>query len=190
MKKILFVFALMCAVLNVSAQEDSKWNLKFGAGLSTLAGSDADLEKYALSYKVGLGYEFGISEKFAIEPALMLSNKSLKEEGVEGTINRIYAEIPIMAAYTIALNDDMKIIINAGPYVAYGLLGSDIEIYGEGSHNAFDVCERFEAGVQAGVKFAFGNLSIGADFSRAFTKSIEDAEVYTQGFGLTFGYNF
>ena len=191
MKKILFVIALMCTVLNVSAQDDAKWSIKVGVGLSGAAGSDSDGLKSAFSYKAGVGYEFGISENFAIEPALMLSNKAIKDEGIDGTLNRYFIELPIMAAYKIALGDETKLIINAGPVVSYGIFGNDIEW--DDSYettNVFDVCERFEAGVQAGVKVAFGNLSVGAEFNRAFTKAIKEAKVYSQSFGLTFGYSF
>ena len=190
MKKILVLMALVCAVLNLSAQEDSKWSVKVGAGLSSLAGDDADGAKNAFAYKVGVGYELGISENFAIEPALMLTNKSFKSEGIEGTINRYCVELPVLAAYKIALNDEMKLTINAGPYVAYGLFGSDIEWSGSGKSNVFDECERFEAGAQAGVKIAFGCIEVGAEYNRAFTKAIKDTKTYTQGFGLTFGYKF
>lgn len=189
MKKILVLIALVCAVLNVSAQEDSKWSVKFGAGLSSIAGSDSEGNKSAFSYKVGVGYEFGISESFAIEPALMLSNKAHKEEGVDGTINRYYVELPILAAIKINLSDDKKLIINAGPYVSYGLFGSDLE-WSNGSANVFDLLERFEAGAQAGVKVAFGNLEVGAEYTRGFTKLMESMKCYSQSFGITFGYKF
>lgn len=190
MKKILILMALVCAVLNLSAQEDSKWSIKVGAGLSSLTGSDTDGAKNAFAYKVGVGYELGISESFAIEPALMLTNKSFKAEGIEGAINRYYIELPVLAAFKIALNDEMKLIINAGPYVAYGLFGSDIEWDGYDTSNIFDEYERFEAGAQAGVKVAFGCFEVGAEYNRAFTKAASDYKQYTQGFGLTFGYKF
>lgn len=182
--------ALVCAVLNLSAQEDSKWSIKVGAGLSSLAGKDTDGAKNAFAYKVGVGYELGISENFAIEPALMLSNKSFKADGIDGSINRYFVELPILAAFKISLNDEMKLIINAGPYVGYGLFGSDIEWGGYDTSNIFDEYERFEAGAQVGVKVAFSCFEVGAEFNRAFTKAASDYKQFTQGFGLTFGYKF
>ena len=190
MKKFLVLMALVCAVLNVSAQEDSKWSVKIGAGLSSWTGSDAENVDNAFSYKVGVGYDLNISESFAIEPALMLSNKSVKIGGIDGTINRYFIEVPVLAAYKIALNDNMKLIINAGPYAGYGVFGSDIEWDGGETTNVFDDCDRFEAGLQAGVKVAFGIFEVGAEYTRAFTKCSSDYKQYTQGFGLTFGYKF
>ena len=88
------------------------------------------------------------------------------------------------------LNDNCQLVINAGPYVAYGLFGSDIE-WGDGEKtNAFDAFNRFEAGLGAGAKLAFNRMSVGVDFNRAFTKAMDDVKVYSQVIGLTFGYKF
>ena len=185
--------ALVCAVLNVSAQEDSKWSWKAGIGLSGAAGSDSDGFKSTFSYKVGVGYEYAISESFSIEPAAMLNNKGIKVEGVSGNINRFFLEVPVLAAYKLNLNDNYKLIVNAGPYVAYGILGSDIEWGdGEAKTNIFDTCDRFEAGLEAGARVVFGEMSVGIDFSRAFTKALKEGngKVYSQAFGVTFGYKF
>ena len=181
--------ALVCAVLNVSAQEDSKWSWKAGVGISNLAGSENQGVKSTFSFKLGVGYEFAVSESFSIEPAVMLNNKAFKIEGFSGNITRYFLEIPILAAYKTNLNDNCQLIINAGPYVAYGAFGSEIEEDGV-KINVFDVCERFEAGVQAGAKVAFGRMAVGVDFNRAFTKSMKDIKVYSQVIGLTFGYKF
>ena len=185
--------ALVCAVLNVSAQEDSKLSWKAGIGLSGAAGSDSDGFKSTLSYKVGVGYEYAISESFSIEPAAMINNKSFKVEGISGNINRFFLEVPVLAAYKMDLNDNCKLIINAGPYVAYGIFGSDIEWGdGEAKTNVFDECDRFEAGIEAGAKVLFGGMSVGVDFNRALTKALKegDAKLYSQVIGVTFGYAF
>lgn len=189
MKKILIVAVLALSALSMSAQ-DSKLMFKAGFGLSTLAGSDADGEKNAFAYKIGLTYDLSLSESFSILPGLELVNKGTKEDGVEGTINLLYAQIPVLAAYKINVGDEAKVVIKAGPYAAYGVVGSDIEYdYGD-KVNAFDVCERFSAGVLAGISYDFGQFSIGAEFSRGLTKAIKDVKAYNQAFGLTFGYKF
>ena len=190
MKNFLLMFALVCAVVNVSAQGNSRWSVKTGVGLTSLVGSGSDGVKYSISYKAGVGYEFALTEFFSIEPSLMLSNKSFKIENVEGTINRYYAELPVLAVYKIALGGSI-LNINAGPYLAYGLFGSDIE-WIDNSKNVFDVCEKFEVGIQLGAKMDLGNWILGAEFTRAFTKSFKDfiLKTYTQGFGLTLGYKF
>ena len=182
--------AFVCAVLNVSAQNDSNWSWKAGVGISNLAGSDNEGLKTAISFKLGVGYDFAISESFSIEPAAMIHNKGFKVDGFTGYVARYFLEVPVLAAYKMNLNDNCQLVLNAGPYVAYGLFGSDIE-WGDGDKtNAFDACNRFEAGVGAGVKVAFSRVSVGVDFNRAFTKAMDDVKAYSQVIGLTFGYKF
>ena len=182
--------AFVCTVLNVSAQEDSKWSWKAGVGISNLAGSENQGVKSTFSFKLGVGYEFAVSESFSIEPAVMLHNKGFKVDGFTGYVARYFVEVPVLAAYKMDLNDNCQLVINAGPYVAYGLFGSDIE-WGDGEKtNAFDAFNRFEAGLGAGAKLAFNRMSVGVDFNRAFTKAMDDVKVYSQVIGLTLGYKF
>ena len=182
--------ALVCAVLNVSAQKDSKFSFKAGLGISNLAGSDDAGINTAISFKLGVGYDFAVSESFSIEPAVMLHNKGFKVDGFTGYVARYFVEVPVLAAYKMDLNDNCQLVINAGPYVAYGLFGSDIE-WGDGEKtNAFDAFNRFEAGLGAGAKVVFERASVGVDFNRAFTKAFDDVKAYSQVIGLTFGYKF
>ena len=181
--------AFVCVALNVSAQDDSKFNWKVGVGLSNLVGSDAGV-KTSFSFKLGAGYEFPVSESFSIEPAVMLDNKGFKIEGFSGYVTRYFLEVPVLAAYKINLNNNCQLVINAGPYVAYGLFGSDVEWSNGDKTNVFDACNRFEAGIEAGAKVVFERMSVGVDFNRAFTKAIDDVKAYSQVFGLTLGRTF
>lgn len=180
--------AFVCAVLNVSAQKDSNFTWKAGIGLSDLTGSDDAGIKTAFSFKLGVGYEFAVSESFSVEPAAMLNNKSFGIEGFSGNVTRYFLEVPVLAAYKMNLNDNCQLVINAGPYVAYGLFGSDIEWNDSEKTNVFDACNRFEAGIEAGAKVVFDRVSVGVDFNRAFTKAFDDTKAYSQVIGLTFGY--
>ena len=53
MKKLLLMVALAFTTLNMNAQDESKFTVKAGVGVSTLVGSDTELDKAAISYKVG-----------------------------------------------------------------------------------------------------------------------------------------
>ena len=180
----------VCAVLNVSAQKDSKFTWRAGIGLSNLVGSENEGIKTAISFKLGVGYDFTVSESFSIEPAVLFNNKGFKIDGFSNYVTRYFLEVPVMAAYKMDLNDNCQLVINAGPYVAYGLFGSDVEWGDGGKTNVFDACNRFEAGVGAGVKVAFSRVAVGVDFNRSFTKAMDDVKAYSQVIGLTFGYKF
>ncbi len=85
--------------------------------------------KSRLGFKIGVIYDWGLSKAFYIQPGLYFSTQSArdseKEEGdkYEQKWNLIYLPLSILASYRIALSDNMKLHINAGPYLAFGLGG-------------------------------------------------------------------
>ena len=192
MKKLLAVVALALMTLTMSAQEDSKITVKAGVGLSSVVGSDADT-KTTVAYKVGISYDLGLSEKFSIIPGVELSTKGFKSDVVDGSISMAYLQVPVFAAYKFPISDNMKLAIKAGPYVSYGLYGSDIEWYDGGKSNVFDSdggFKRFDAGVIAGVSLDFNQFVIGAEYSRGLTKLDSDYSMFNQAFGVVLGYKF
>lgn len=190
MKKLLAVVALALMTLTVSAQEDSKITVKAGVGLSSVVGSDADT-KTTVAYKVGISYDLGLSEKFSIIPGVELSTKGFKSDVVDGSISMSYLQVPVFAACKFPISDNMKLAIKAGPYVSYGLFGSDIEWYDGGKSNVFDSdggFKRFDAGVIAGVSLDFNQFVIGAEYSRGLTKLDSSVSQFNQAFGIVIGY--
>lgn len=192
MKKILVVVTLALMTLTLSAQEDSKITVKAGVGLSSVVGSDADT-KTTFAYKVGASYDFGLSENFSIIPGIELATKGFKSDAVDGNISMSYLQVPIFAAYKFSISDNMKLAIKAGPYVGYGLYGSDIEWYGGGETNVFDSdggYDRFDVGAIAGISLDFDNFMIGVEYSRGLKKLDSDFSQFNQAFGVVFGYKF
>ena len=192
MKKLLAVVALALMTLTMSAQEDSKVTVKAGFGLASVVGSDADT-KTTVAYKVGISYDLALSEKFFIIPGVEFSTKGFKSDAIDGSISMSYLQVPVFAAYKFPLSDNMKLAIKAGPYVSYGLFGSDIEWYDGDKTNVFDSdggYKRFDAGVIAGVSLDFGQFAVGAEYSRGLSKLDSSVSQFNQAFGLVLGYKF
>lgn len=192
MKKIFTVVALALTTLTVSAQENSKFTVKAGVGLSSVVGSDSDTKK-TFAYKVGVSYDWGLSGNFFIIPGVEFATKGFKSDAIDGNIRMSYLQIPIFAAYKFSISDNMKLAIKAGPYVSYGLFGSDIEWYDGGKTNVFDSdggFARFDTGVIAGISLDFDKFMIGAEYSRGLKKLDSDYSNFNQAFGLVFGYKF
>ena len=187
---------LALASLTMSAQDESKFTLKAGVGLSSVVGSDANT-KTVFAYKVGIAYDWNVSGGFYVIPGFEFATKGFKAKNVSGTIGMSYLQIPVFAAYKFKLNDNMKLGIKTGPYIAYGIFGSDIDLYYENgkkeSINVFDSdkgYKRFDAGVIAGVSLDISQISIGFEYSRGLTKLDSDYKQYNQAYGLVFGYRF
>jgi len=192
MKKIFALVALALTTLTMSAQEDSKISVKAGLGLASVVGSDADT-KTTFAYKVGASYDVGLTENFSIIPGIEFATKGFKKDGIDGSISMSYLQIPIFAAYKFPISDSMKLAIKAGPYLSYGLFGSDIEWYGGGKTNVFDSdggYDRFDAGVIAGISIDFDQYMVGFEYSRGLKKLDSDFSQFNQAFGIVFGYKF
>ena len=192
MKKLLAIVGLALCTMTIYAQEDSKLTVKAGVGLSSITGSEADT-KNVFAYKAGISYDFGITENFYIIPGIELVAKGCKLDGITGDINMTYLQIPVFTAYKFNIFNETKLTIKAGPYLSYGLYGSDIEFFDGTKINAFDSdggYERFDAGVIAGFDIEFKKFVIGAEYSRGLKKLDSDFKQYNQAYGITFGYKF
>lgn len=191
MKKLLLMVALAFTTLNMSAQDESKITVKAGVGITSVVGSDADT-KNSLSYKVGVSYDWGVAENFSIIPGLEFAIKGHKVDGIDGSINKGYLQIPIFAAYKFRLSDSMKLALKAGPNIGFGVVGSDIEYAGGGKVNIFDkdMFDRFDIGIIAGVSLDIDKFMVGVEYSRGFKKLVSDMSAFNQGVGVVVGYKF
>lgn len=193
MKKFLIMVVFALTTLNISAQEESRFNFNAGIGMSSVVGSDADT-KLTIAYKVGLTYDLKAAENFYVIPGIEFVAKGFKSDNVNGTVNMSYIEVPIVAAYKFNIADGMRLVIKIGPYAAYGIFGSDLEFYNNGKKiNIFDKddgLKRFDAGALGGIGLEFEQFTIGAEYSRGFIKLDSNYTQYNQAFGLVFGYKF
>jgi hypothetical protein len=190
-------FALAC-MLFVSSAMFAQMSIRAGIGLSTMTGKDADGINNGFSYKVGMDYDYKVSEQFSVIPGIEFANKGYKADDLDGQVNLFYLQVPIFAAYKMAINETMGLQLKAGPYLAYGLFGSDIEYKTSSGqtvskYNIWDSKtdnQRFAAGLILGVNLDLGEYLVGIEFSRALTKFNKDAKQYGQAFGVTFGHRF
>jgi hypothetical protein len=135
MKKLLVVIALIAAV-SASAQTIIP---KAGMTLSTLDGETIDQTGYFDSYKYapgfafGVGYRIGFGELISLQPELLFIQKGWKNEyGFDDgfgyferyteTVKLNYLELPILLRIAFG-PDNLKIHINAGPSIGFGING-------------------------------------------------------------------
>lgn len=147
---------LMTAVLGMFALagfSQVKWDARVGMNFSNMT---KDSEAKALpGFNLGVGMDYGFSENWSLQSGLMISSKGwkYKEEGKKMTFRPIYLDIPILAAYKFNISDNTKFVINAGPYLAFGLGGK--AKYGDVDYKLFKSDEgdwkRFDLGIQYGI---------------------------------------
>lgn len=143
---------LMTAVLGMFALagfSQVKWDAKVGMNFSNM--TKLDDAKALPGFNLGVGMDYGFSESWSLQSGLMISSKGYKYDGFKA--RPIYLDIPILAAYKFNISDNTKFVINAGPYLAFGL-GGKYKVDGiDESEKIFgdDGWKRFDLGIQYGV---------------------------------------
>lgn len=186
------------------------------------------------------GFHFGISldikatRNFFIQPSLLLSTRGCIHKfhssgNLEGynydltgktTSNAYYLELPVVMQLRGRVSDRVRISVEAGGYVAYGLSGKYVsrttgsirDRWGSGSfyngdpetEDLFDVkdgLKRFDAGVRLGAGFHFAKFYVGANYSLGLVniryesdtdaaRDMNDVKFRNGNVAISVGYNF
>lgn len=168
MKKLVSLVLLLGSI-SFSAQEIS-YGLKAGLNVANFSLSTDEMGDYdaRMSFHVGAVLEWGITDKFAIQPELLYSSVGAKDEytdedvTIKTTAIVDYLSIPVMAKYYVAdgfsleLGPQLGILLSAkGKYEA--------TLDGESESETIDMKDNFEsidfgAGFGAGYKMENGLL--------------------------------
>lgn len=210
MKK-LFILALLAMFSTVTFAQIT-WNAQAGINMSSLSGLDES--KMKVGYQVGVGMEYAFTDMWSIRPSLLFITKGakaeFKEEGwkEEHTANPMYLQLPIMAAASFDLSDNMKFVAKAGPYVAFGIGGkykieetdepeAKVDIFGDEKDGKYGA-KRFDFGLGIGAGLEFGKIMVNLDAMFGLTKvadyytweNEEKKSLKNMSIALSVGYKF
>ncbi len=194
MKKKIFMMLFLLVSLTANAQQtfkamgkDVSFGMRGGITTSYLTNNDNSDGKMGWCFGVDFTVPFDeVCKNFSVQPSVLFVSKGdvLSQDGdvgdgdyanTEATINAVYMEIPITAAYKIQLGRRFNITLNTGPYIAFGLGGkSKLEtnatiggspISGGFDKGTFESCKRFDYGWVFGIRYGFTKtLSAGVQF--------------------------
>lgn len=188
MKKILLTLVL--ALVAVAGFSQASFNVRVGMSMNNYAKADgADMR---VSYIAGLGLDYAITDMWSFQSGLMFAGKGAKAgENVKFKPN--YLDIPLMAALKLPIVDDVKFVINAGPYLSVGLAGKNKA--GDNSTDFFGdadkgLAKRFDSGLQYGVGAEFGNILLNLNGQYGFVSPWKNGDSKNLNFYLTLGYKF
>lgn len=154
---------LMTAVLGMFALagfSQVKQDARVGMNFSNM--TKFENTKALPGFQLGVGMDYGFSENWSLQSGLMISSKGYKVKDY-AKVRPIYLDIPILAAYKFNISDNTKFVINAGPYLAFGLggkckfdEGGDYKLFkGEDGEDA--EYSRFDLGIQYGIGLEIGD---------------------------------
>lgn len=133
--------AMMVVLFAFQSQAQLRFGARAGlnmANLSITTPGSAPTLSNIYSFHLGGVAEYSLSDVFALEGGLQISGKGAKQENTTAvssatvistnSTNPIYLEIPINAVYSLNLGS-MNLNLFAGPYLSFGIAGSDESNY-------------------------------------------------------------
>lgn len=239
MKKIILSMILAVCAVAVSAQRATSssttffsaektdqpvtFGVRVGGNLSSIGGDLGKVyDKSKFGFHAGVSVDIPILKSFGINTGLYYVTKGAKftdgdDEGdidyktATYKVNTGYLEIPILASYRYNFTDDVRLEIDLGPYIAYGINGKYKVDGGEAEDREGDGVDffgdngykRFDAGLAFGAAVTFSQFYVGlhyevglANMARNVEVEIGDVSVKTDvtaknnNFLFTVGYNF
>ncbi len=234
MKKIVLLLAMVAMVGSMSAQELS-FGIKGGVNMSNFSGKDVKDTKMKLGYNVGIAADYDFAPNMAIQSGLFFTTKGAKLSSakinqkfgdatlsgtVDATANAMYLQLPVHFAYKIDVNPGTRVVLHAGPYVAYGVGGkrsgkANLKVSGNvpadqkalldeaikqanastTGVNTFDKktgLKPFDAGVGLGIGVEFGSIlvDLGWDMGLLNISNTKDGSLKNQNAYFSVGYKF
>jgi len=136
-KSILLTVALLTAIAANAQYNPITFGIKAGANLSSYSG-DVDYKKVKLGFNAGITLDFALTPEVYLMSGLEFTMKGVKMdaketfdiEGMRASVefngskaDAMYLQVPIHIGYKVNLAPTTKLVLHAGPYIAYGIAG-------------------------------------------------------------------
>ena len=125
--RVSLMVAMLAIVTAASAQ--TSLGVKGGVNMSNFYGDELDDRNVKIGFHIGLAADYEFMYNHAIQTGLYFTTKGAKYDGTFGdvtgevTVNPMYLQLPVHYAYKIDVSPGTRVVLHAGPYVAYGIGG-------------------------------------------------------------------
>lgn len=196
--RISLVVAMLAIVTVASAQ--MSLGIKGGLNMSNFTGKNAsDIYKSKIGFNVGVAADYEFMPNMAIQSGLFLTTKGANFKKVDkASIDLMYLQVPIHLAYKVDVTPGTRVVLHAGPYVAYGVSGKakydgksfdlfkEYEILG----TKYSAMKRFDAGLGIGAGAEFGPLLLDLGWDFGLVKLNDNSDLKNGNAYLSVGYKF
>lgn len=194
--------SLMVAMLAIVTAASAQLNLGIKGGMNysnIMGGNASDLYKAKIGFNVGLAADYEFAPSSAIQTGLFFTTKGANFKGTEkSSIDLMYLQIPIHYAYKVDVTPGTRVVLHAGPYVAYGVSGkaksgsNSVDLFKEYEilGNKYSAMDRFDAGLGLGVGAEFGPFLVDLGWDMGLVKLNKNSDYKNMNASLSVGYKF
>jgi len=192
---VLAMTALIICTGPINAQEKfATFGVKAGANLASFNG-DIPKTNYVFKYQFGVTADLALTENFYIVTGLDFQTKGTKSKPRGSSnvkYNPIYLQMPIHAAYKFDIAPKTRFVVEAGPYLAYGIGGKMKEDGRKMNMFKDNRFKRFDLGLGAGVGVELNKFVIkgGYDFGLLDVCDVKGVKARNHNGYITVGYHF
>lgn len=183
-------------VMNITLDFEKKLSFFVQAGVGVSGynfSADNDENIYEgnnhLYIQGGVGLNYNFSTYFSLQPSVNVVTKGCRnmwrissDTQGEVDVNPVYFEVPVLIAARFIISDFGKLIFNAGPYAAIGIVGkAKYTDSWDGSSRKFNLfsgkealLKRFDAGVQAGFAYEIKHIGLSYTFAYGLLKPFKE----------------
>ncbi|MCD2422753.1 PorT family protein [Niabella pedocola] len=228
--QLLKAFMVAAAVsISGAAMSQVEIGIRAGANFSNATIKDANDNKVDTKlnpgWHAGVTFDIPVADEFYVQPGALFSTKGFKTDNsyfggnanINGKASASYIEVPVNFLYKPELGSG-KLLLGAGPYVAYGVGGKwDAKASGGNASISSDGSLEFKGDskdASGGDKLVYGkpfdagaNLLFGYEFANKLSFQLNgqlgllniepkndgkkpDAKMKNTGFGISVGYKF
>ena len=202
--KLSLIIAFFGMVTLAGAQSVS-YSIKGGLNMSNFYADDLDDKDMKVGFHVGIGADLEFAPNIALQTGLFYSTKGAeylsKADGdpIDVNVSANYLQLPIHIAYKIDVTPGTKVVLHAGPYIAYGIGGKakagtlEMDTFKDDAMlNLFNGLKPFDAGLGLGVGAEFGPIlvDIGWDMGLTNLARASNVDVKNQNAYISLGYKF
>lgn len=204
MKKLkLSLVIVLLSIVSFAGAQTPSFSIKGGLNMSNFYGDELNDKNMKTGFHIGVGADFEFAPNMGIQSGLFFTSKGAKYttkiEDVELNSNANFLQVPVHFAYKIDLMPGTRIVLHAGPYIAYGIGGKTEagifsgDTFKDGAFlDVLNGLKPFDAGLGLGVGAEFGAIlvDIGWDMGLTNLSRVNLYDVKTQNAYLSLGYKF
>lgn len=200
MKTILFATALFFVGMHLNAQEKkATFGVKAGLNISNVGSTDDeefDNTKSNVGFHAGVTLDYAFTPQWYLLTGLEYTTKGVTIEMGSGyhdwDVTAAYVQLPVSAGYKFRFTDDLAILVNTGPYFAYGVHGkAKAGSYKEDTFSD-DWLKNFDCGLLFGASLEWKKLcfGLGGEVGLVNVMQENNSKAQNRNFTLSVGYKF